>query len=271
MSGAHSTVESLGADLISAVGGESDAELRAGLDHDFEMMKAAQGRILLRVGECERRQAYRDEGATSVEAWVAQRYGVSMATARGLAHVGEAAWNLPQLLGSLCAGDGEISLDKVRAVVDVATPETDAEWRDQARECSVRDLVEVAKTTRRAPPRPLADGSLDKAAAAESEQERGYLRFNDDHRTMSAQLPPDSYAEVKARLEARAKDIPSDGETPWDQLLCDGFLEMIGSHRRLGAGGSSGLDRCAQPVLRGRPRAARVPGRRVREQHRAGR
>ena len=44
---------------------------------------------------------------------------------------------------------------------------------------------------------------------------------------MSVQLPPDDYAETRARLEARAKEIPSDGETPWDQRLCDGFLDLI--------------------------------------------
>ena len=31
---------------------------------------------------------------------------------------------------------------------------------------------------------------------------------------MSAQLPPDSYAEVKAKLEARAKYIESEGDIP---------------------------------------------------------
>ena len=86
------------------------------------------------------------------------------------------------------------------------------------------------------------DRSLDKAAGAgsehesDSEHERGYLRFNDEHRTLSAQLPPDRYAEVKSFLEARAKDVPTDGETPWDQRLCDGFLEVI----RSSAGPSSG-------------------------------
>jgi Domain of unknown function (DUF222)/HNH endonuclease len=239
MSGAHSTtLESLGADLISAVGGESDEELRAGLDDDFEVMKAAQGRVLLRLGECGRRQTYRDDGATSVEAWVVQRYGVSATTARGLTQPGKVASDLPHLVGSLCAGDADISLDKVRALADVATPETDAAWRDQARECSVRDLVEVARTRAAA----AADRLADKGVAADTEHDRRYLRFNDEHRTLSAQLPPDSYAEVKAKLEARAKDIDSDGETPWDQRLCDGFLDVIGSQAggAKGAGGAGG-------------------------------
>jgi hypothetical protein len=44
---------------------------------------------------------------------------------------------LPHLLDALC--EGEISFDKLRALVDVATPSTDAELRDRARECTVRE------------------------------------------------------------------------------------------------------------------------------------
>ena len=96
------------------------------------------------LGEVERGQDYRDEGATSVEAWVVQRYGLSVASARGLVHPAKKAWDIPHLVGALYAGD--LSLDKVRAVADVATPETDREWREQAEECSVADLAEVART-----------------------------------------------------------------------------------------------------------------------------
>ncbi len=42
---------------------------------------------------------------------------------------------------------------------------------------------------------------------------------------MSVQLPPESFAETRACLEARARTVPSDGETPWDQRLCDAFVE----------------------------------------------
>ena len=40
------------------------------------------------------------------------------------------------------------------------------------------------------------------------------MRFNDAFRTMSVQLPAESYAEVRACLEARAHAIPSDGRDP---------------------------------------------------------
>jgi hypothetical protein len=208
-----------GADLISAVAAESNEELASGLDEDFRQMSGAQARIIARLGEYDRRQAFRDDGATSLESWTAERFGISTSAARTYAHVGEKAWDLPHLVGSLCAGD--ISFDKVRVVADVATPETDRELCDQAKECSVRELADVARST--------AELARTGSASSRSEHDGRFLRFNDKFRTISAQLPADSYAETKASLEARAKDVPTDGETPWDQRLCDGFLGLIRS------------------------------------------
>ncbi len=227
-----SDVTAPGAGLLGAVATESNEQLAASLEADFRQMAAAQGRILVRLGEFDRRLAFRDDGATSVVAWTAERFGVSAPTARALSHVGEKAWDLPHLMGALC--EGEVSFDKVRAVADVATPETDRELSDQAKACTVRELADVARTTSE---RQAAASST----PSRSEHDRRYVRFNDTFRTMTAQLPAESYAEVKARLEAVARAIPTDeeSETPtrWDQRLCDAFNEVIRSTSPGSAGG----------------------------------
>jgi hypothetical protein len=121
----------------------------------------------------------------------------------------------------------EISLDKVRAVADVASPETDRELRDQAQRCGVRELNEIARTTAaRAAASAASSSSSSTASHSQAPQEQRYLRFNDACRTVIAQLPPASYAELKAWVEARAHHVPSDGETPWDQRCCDALLEI---------------------------------------------
>jgi hypothetical protein len=207
-----------GADRISAMAAMSKEARRTFLDDAFARMASAQGDIALGLGEVDRGQDYREEGATSTESWVVERYGVSVATARALVHVGVQAWDIPDLIGSLAAG--EISLDKVRVVADVATPETDRELLDQARQRSVRDLVDVARSTAelaQSPPTP----------PARSDHERRFLRFNDRHRTMTTQLPAESYAEARARIEELAGQVPSDGDTPWDQRCCDAFMQQI--------------------------------------------
>jgi hypothetical protein len=207
---------SAGADLIGAAAALSNEDIADRLDRLFRQKAAVEGAIVVLLGEVDRRQAFRDEGATSSEPWAVERFGVSTPTARAYTRLGEKAWDIPHLIESLCAGD--LSFDKVRAVAGVATPETDQDLRDQARECSVRQLADVARS----------NAELSRPSAR-SDHDRRFLRFNDQFRTMTVQLPPEAYAQTRTSLETRARKVPSDGETPWDQRLCDAFVETIRS------------------------------------------
>ena len=182
------------------------------------------------LGEVDRRQAFRSDGASAVEPWAVERFGVSAPTARALAQVGEKAPELPHLLGTLC--DGGITFDKVRVLADIATPENDAALCTQALEHSVRELADVARTRaaarRAASARPPADADV-AAGDGDGQRERRTLRINGTLRTMTVQLPEASFAEARTCLETRARAIPSDGGTPWDQRLADAFLDVIRS------------------------------------------
>jgi hypothetical protein len=204
----------------------SNEQLAGHLDQLFRLRSAVDGRIVVLLGEAERRQAFRDDGATSAENWAVERFSVAVPTARSLVHIAEKAWDLPQLTEAL--KEGEITFDKLRAVADVATPETDAELVEAARERSVRELAEVARSHREAPA----------PSQAALDHDRRSLRFNDTFRTMTVQLPPESFAETRSCIESIARDIPSDGETPWDQRMCDGFMGLIRSQSK----GSDGAD-----------------------------
>ena len=220
MAETDSAVAPLVADLVREVLALSNSEGGPGLGVLFRLRAKVDGLIVKGVGEADRSEAYRDDGATSAEAWLAERFGISTASARAYVRVGEKAADLPHLVGSLC--EGEVSFDKVRVVADVATPRTEGRLCSQAKECSVRELADIARSA----------GELARASSpahSRSEHDRRFLRFNDEHRTMSVQLPRDSYAEARASLEAKAKEVPSEGETPWDQRCCDAFMELIHS------------------------------------------
>jgi hypothetical protein len=186
------------------------------------------GLIVLLTAELDRREGWRSEGATSLEAWIVERMGVSVPTARAWAQVGQRLFDLPQLAEGLATG--ELSFDKVRAVCDTTTPETDREIREQAKECSVRQLTEVARSRCR---------RSATAAAATADYESRFLRFNDTFRTITAQLPPESYAEARGCLEARARTLPTDAETRWDQRLADAFVLSIRPDDRRGRNAAS--------------------------------
>jgi Domain of unknown function (DUF222)/HNH endonuclease len=221
----------LGAALISGVAAESKDELWSDLDELFRVREGTEGKIALRLAELERRQAFRDEGATSIANWATERYGISSASARALTRGGERAWDLPYLIGAVCAGD--ISFDKMRAVADVATPETDEGLKEQAERCTVRELADVART--------MAQVAASHApASSRSDHERRFVRFNDPYRTVTAQFSAADYAEVRTTLEARARQVATDGETPWDQRVCDALTEMVASSNGGAGAGPSG-------------------------------
>jgi Domain of unknown function (DUF222)/HNH endonuclease len=225
------------ADLIEIAPDLSKEEVRERLDRAFAQMAAASGVIVVLLGEVERSQSFRDEGATSTVAWAAERYGISSALARSLAHVGERAPDLRVLVGALCAG--EVSFDKVRVVADGATPQNEGELCALARDHGVRELADIARTS--AERQAAAAGTSAAPWRPGGEHERRYLRFNDACRTLTAQLPAESYAQAKACLEARAREIPSEteipsegevpaeGQVPWDHRLHDAFMGIIGS------------------------------------------
>jgi hypothetical protein len=195
----------------------SNAAIGERLDNLFRFRAAVEGHIVELLGEAERRGTHYDEGATSAAAWTAERFHVSTPSARTLVRVAQKAWDVPQLIGALQTG--EISLDQLRAVSEAATPETEGQLLDEARRRSVRDLAVLAASMRTAPPPdPIVD------------QERRSLRCNEAVRTMTVQLPPDSFAEARSRLESVAKEIPSgDGEVSWDQRMADAFMGLIRS------------------------------------------
>jgi hypothetical protein len=56
-------------------------------------------------------------------------------------------------------------------------------------------------------------------------------------------LPAATYAELRTILEARARTVPTDGETPWDQRVCDALTEIVSSSN----GGASGNGDSSSP------------------------
>ncbi len=195
---------------------QSNRELMDVIAASAKQMASLAATVVQHAGELDRREGWRDDGATSLEDWLVARLGVSKSTAKAYAHLSERLFDLPHLASGL--GDGDLSLDKVRAVADSATPESDQDFARQARDLSVRELADVARATKR--PTPASD---------QADHEQRSVRFNDLFRTVTAQLPPTSYAEVRALLEARAKRVPSDGETPFDQRLADAFMDVMRS------------------------------------------
>ncbi len=209
---------------LATVAGMTGDELASQLETWHRFRAVADGSIVQLLGEVMRREDFRSDGAASPEDWQVERFGLSVASARNYGRVAERAMDLPHLTKALSSGD--ISLDKMRAVVGLATPETDRELAACASERTVVELGEVAGSLRRRGPDPMG----------KKEKPIGSTRFNEACHTMSVQFPAEEFAEVRAAVETHAKALPSDGETRWDHRQYDAFLGLF----RVGASGRSG-------------------------------
>src|SRR5580704_17367828 len=129
--GAAGAAGATGAALINMVANLSKDELRARMHEALRVKTAAEGEFAVCLAECLKREMFRDDGATSPETWTAECFGVSGPSARSYAQVAEKSDDLPGLMGALCGG--EISFDKVRTVLDVATAATDQALCEKAK------------------------------------------------------------------------------------------------------------------------------------------
>jgi hypothetical protein len=215
----------------------STTDLMAEAESLGTTIAASIGALMGVIGELDKREAWRSEGATSLGSWLAQRCGISESTGRAWAHVAERLDDLPHLAQGIRVG--ALSFDKVRAVVDVAKPETDASILRQAEECSVRQLYDLARAGR------TVTNEQD-----EADHEYRYLRFNHAQCSLTARMPREEYAVVHAAITDGARSFPSDGETPYDQRRCDALVALCRPHpprRAAGSGGRSGTDGSGEP------------------------
>ncbi len=197
----------------------STADLMNEAERLGHVISSTLGSLLTTLGELDRREAWRSEGATSSGAWLTQRLGVAEGTGRAWSHVAEKLWDLPHLAQGLRVG--ALSFDKVRAAVEIAKPETDASILRQAQDCTVRQMRDLVQAEQ-----------WPSDERSENHHEFRYLRFNDSRRSITAQLPEDAYAEVRGAITERARLFPSDGETRYDQRRADALVDIC---RRRGA------------------------------------
>ena len=192
-------------------------------------MRARAGQIsallhaqLADIAEFDRAEAWRGDGAGSMIMWVTEQCGVSASTARQWVRAAADLADLPALSESLASG--EMSLDKVAPLAEVASPETDAEIRSAAAHWTVkqaRDLAEWHKATEEA-----------LEHSAEREFEHRTLRFNDARRTMWVAFTRDEYALAKSALVGRVSADAAkarDASSPVDKARRDGGGDASGT------------------------------------------
>jgi hypothetical protein len=195
------------------------------------------------IAEFDRAEGWRGDGAVSMVAWVTGHCGVSTSTARQWVRSAANLESLPFLAEGLASG--ELSLDLVDPLAEVASPATDAALRDASAHWSVRQARELAnwhkakeEAVAEAKAAAEAEAQCDEegaiAGAAAREFEHRTLRFNDTKQSVWISFTKDDYAVVKSelvrRVAAEYESAPSSdavGYVPFDQRLYDELMELF--------------------------------------------
>ena len=196
------------------------------------------------IAEFDEAEAWRGDAATSMVAWLTDRCGVSAATARQWVKPAAKLAALPSLADALATG--ELSLDVVGPLTEVATSDNEGDLRAASVHWSARQVRELVDWHK------ASEEALAGAAAREFEQRT--LRFNDTKRTMWVAFTRDEYAVAKSALvnvvsradaeRGRTKTEAAVPYVPYDQRLYDALVGLIraggevqdGGDRKRGAG-----------------------------------
>ena len=101
-------------------------------------MSAAEHRLLLMIGEFDRRERWKPAGHKDCAAWLEMYTGLNRVTARERVRVARALCDLPETSNAMAKG--ELTFSKVRGLVRVATPENEAELLPLAKDCTAHQL-----------------------------------------------------------------------------------------------------------------------------------
>ncbi len=203
----------------------TDDELVESIDRLHDVVCAAQRRLLAAAAEYDRRKAWRDDGATSMGAWLAYRLGVSHRTGAEWAKTGAALESLPAIAERF--ESGALSLDQLAPLTRLATPETDKGLAEEAVGWTAAQCAAAARHARAVSPEEAADAQARRCMRWRWDLDRRML-------DVRGQLPDEQGAAVAAALEKIVESYKPDPDTgdfdSYEQRGADALAELASSY-----------------------------------------
>ena len=171
--------------------------------------------------EADRAQGWLADGAPNVVQWLTARFGIEAGFGRHLTRLSHRLDSLPELSKRFAAG--ELSLDAVELLAEVATPETELELIEDA---LGGDLAAIARSASR------RKGLTAEESQMEREAEWFSTQWDLQHRKtrMAGELTGMDAQLVEDRLVEGAKKTPKNPETEtcddWNKRMADALVEV---------------------------------------------
>jgi len=166
-------------------------------------------------------QEWLADGAPNVVQWLTARFGIEASFGRRLNRLAQRLVDLPEI--SKRFATGELSLDAVELLSEVATSDSEL---DLLEETADADLGDIARMVSRAQP-PSSEGAAEERSAewlsTQWDLRRTRMAINGQLAGMDAEL-------VEDRLVATAQQIPKNPDTDnyddWSKRMADGLVEV---------------------------------------------
>ncbi|MEN8113404.1 MAG: DUF222 domain-containing protein [Actinomycetota bacterium] len=164
-------------------------------------LASTHAKLLAKIAEADRAEAWRYDGASSSATWLVARLGVSHRTGRSWTETAERLTELPEAAAAFASGD--LSYDQIRALCRFSTPATDLDDLEEARWSSVDRLHRIARERER-----IEIGSLETA------HRRRFLKWHFDVErrclVLRGEIPDDQGAVIVEALERIGYTTPHD-------------------------------------------------------------
>ncbi|HEX2699941.1 MAG TPA: DUF222 domain-containing protein [Acidimicrobiales bacterium] len=181
-------------------------------------LSAAMCRWLELVAEFDRRQGWGHQGAKSWAQWLSWRCGLSLVAGRQHLRVANRLPALPAVRDAFAAG--ELTYPKVRALVRIATPESESELVELARHTTAAQLDRIARVRAG-----VDTGDAEEAARRHAARHVHWFWDDDGSLVLTARLGADEGALVLQALDAAAHALRS-GTTDDDPAGSSGDLSV---------------------------------------------
>jgi hypothetical protein len=177
------------------------------------------------INEFARRDAYRVDGSGSMVDWLVAKLGVARSTAADMVKIAGRLQELPILAGMVA--EGGLSMDKLKAAVELATPETDGEVTDKALSNSAAYLQLLVRRSRRVRREDDERRRRERSFWWRWDKERGMLAIH-------GRLPDMGGAALVKVLERMATQMGPDPVTgeygPVSARYADALVALAGQH-----------------------------------------
>jgi hypothetical protein len=206
---------------VATLMGQPHGDLSEAAEQLAALMAAASAELLDVIRAIDRKESWRDDGATSTVGWVVALLGVSYATAKEWVRVARALDQLPHVREAFSAG--MLSWDQIRHATVFVTAADDEEAARELPGCTAAQLEERAKFHRRRTPADARESARQRFFGWYKDRDAGGYRYR-------GFLPADAGAIVNAAIEERARLMGKDPITgdwdPLDRRCADALVDL---------------------------------------------